>query len=102
MLNDHPPGFQSPRCNPKATHGNCNVHTKVLPTDLQNQDQRTSLSPEEAQVADDTNDGHIVAAAAQNVAEKKKNTKRSGIHFQETPIRSTEFKKRSVTDGQTS
>ena len=71
---DRFPGFQCRRCISKATHGNCNVPTTALPTDLhtQNQDHTTTLPLKEAHVAADAHDGPVVAAAAQNVAEENK------------------------------
>ena len=98
-------GFECPRCLSKATQADRSVPITALPTDLytKNKVDTNSLPPREAQVADDANDGAIVAAAPQNVAEKRKIfTKRSCIHCQETPIRSKEIIERSVTGRQTS
>ena len=72
---DRPPGFQCPQYLLKATHADRSIPTTALSTDLytQNQDHTTTLPPREAQVADDANNGAIVAAAHHNVAEKNEN-----------------------------
>ena len=72
---DRPHGFQCPRCVSKVTHGDLNVPTTALPTDLntQGQDHTTSLPQQEAHVADDANDRPIAATAPQDIAGKKEN-----------------------------
>ena len=77
---DRPPGFECPQCISKAAHGDRNVPTTALSTDLhaESQDHRTSLPPRDAQaIADDVSDGPIVATPppppAPNVAEKNEN-----------------------------
>ena len=86
---DRPPGFQCPLCISKAAYGDRNVPTRALPDDLhtQNQDHTTSLPPQEAQVADDTNHGSKVLTATQNGEKKNKNVYETFWH---TPPRNAE------------